>query len=73
MYRYVNPADLELLSTSHPTQNSQRHWQTLSVVAALGEILPHLVQQRLLLVEQLQVVPDQPGIAAVVAVVGPEV
>ena len=72
MYRYVNPVDLELLSTSHPTQNSQRHWQTLSVVAALGEILLHLVQ-RLLLVEQLQVVPDQPGIAAVVAVVGPEV
>ena len=42
------------------------------MVAALGEILPHLVQ-RLLLVEQLQVVPDQPGIAAVVAVVDPEV
>ena len=72
MHRYGNPVHPELLSTSHPTQNSQRHWQTLSVVAALAEILPHLVQ-RLLLVEQLQVVPDQPGIAAVVAVVGPEV
>ena len=70
MCKSVNPVDLELLSTGHPIQNSQR--QTLSVVAALGEILPHLVH-RLLLVEQLQVVPDQPGLAAVVAVYGPKV